>query len=69
MSPLGQQIFDSLADIGRADAAIAKCRAAMRKDATRKWAQANERSLEQINAEILALHDRAEARAINSGAW
>ena len=29
----------------------------------------NERNLEDINAEELALFDRAEARAINSGAW
>lgn len=28
-----------------------------------------ERTLDEINAEMLALHDRAEARAINSGAW
>lgn len=29
----------------------------------------DERTRQDIDAEMLALHDRAEARAINSGAW
>lgn len=29
----------------------------------------DKQTLAEINAEMLALHDAAEARAINSGAW
>jgi hypothetical protein len=61
--------FKLAVELTRAEAAPTLAKLAMKYRAIQRIAFRDEQTLDEINAEERDLFDRAEARAINSGAW